>query len=206
MTNAVFMPYVLAFNRDAIEDKIARLAAYCGIKGGFDGFQKAILKLRKELKVPHTLPDFIKGLETGEYFEFHGEFYDIPKIKMSPAPTEHIPLLVGGHADLALKRAVRRGDGWMHGGGTPEELDALLAKLAGIRKAEGKEDDPFEIHVISMDAYTVDGCKRLEDKGITDVIVGFRMPYIMGPDTEPLQKKIDHLNWYGENLIAKVNG
>lgn len=63
MTNAVFMPYVLAFNRDAIEDKIARLAAYCGIKGGFDGFAKAVLKLRKELKVPHTLPDFIKGLE-----------------------------------------------------------------------------------------------------------------------------------------------
>ena len=31
------------------------------------------------------------------------------------------------------------------------------------------------------------------------------MPYIMGPDTEPLQKKIDHLNWYGENLIAQVN-
>ncbi len=63
MTNAVFMPYVLAFNRDAIEPKIERLAAYCGIKGGFDGFQKAVLKLRKELKVPHTLPDFIKGLE-----------------------------------------------------------------------------------------------------------------------------------------------
>ena len=86
-----------------------------------------------------------------------------------------------------------------------EELDALLDKLAAIRKAEGKENDTFEIHVISMDAYTVDGCKRLEDKGITDVIVGFRMPYIMGPDTEPLQKKIDHLNWYGENLIAQVN-
>jgi len=63
MTNAVFMPYVLAFNRDAIEEKIVRLAAYCGIRGGFDGFQKAILKLRKELKVPHTLPAFIKGLE-----------------------------------------------------------------------------------------------------------------------------------------------
>ncbi|WP_315925317.1 iron-containing alcohol dehydrogenase [Mesorhizobium sp. SP-1A] len=63
MTNAVFMPYVLAFNRDAIEDKIVRLAAYCGIKGGYDGFAKAILKLRKELKVPNTLPDLIKGLE-----------------------------------------------------------------------------------------------------------------------------------------------
>ena len=63
MTNAVFMPYVLAFNRDAVEERIARLAAYLGIKGGFDGFAKAILKLRKDLKVPHTLPDLIKGLK-----------------------------------------------------------------------------------------------------------------------------------------------
>jgi alcohol dehydrogenase class IV len=63
MTNAVFMPYVLAFNRDASEERIARLAAYIGIKGGFDGFAKAVLKLRRELKVPNTLPGLIKGLE-----------------------------------------------------------------------------------------------------------------------------------------------
>lgn len=150
--------------------------------------------------------DIIRGLTTGEYFEFHGEFYDIPKIKMTPAPTEPIPLLVGGHADPALRRAVIRGDGWMHGGGPAEELDELLDKIADIRKAEGKTNDPFEIHVISTDAYTVDGCKRLEDKGITDVIVGFRLPYVKGPDTEPLAKKIEHLNWYAENVIAKVNG
>ena len=150
--------------------------------------------------------DIIRGLTTGEYFEFHGEFYDIPKIKMTPAPTEPIPLLVGGHADAALKRAVIRGDGWMHGGGPHEELDTLLDRINEIRKAEGKTNDPFEIHVISTDAYTVDGCKRLEDKGITDVIVGFRLPYVMGDDTEPLQTKIDHLNWYADNVIAKVNG
>jgi len=66
MTNAVFMPYVLAFNRDAIEDKIVRLAAYCGIDGGFDGFADAIMKLRRDLGVPDTLPDLIKGLEMDE--------------------------------------------------------------------------------------------------------------------------------------------
>ena len=148
--------------------------------------------------------EIIRGLTTGDYFEFHGEFYDIPRIKMTPAPTEPIPLLVGGHADAALRRAVIRGDGWMHGGGSGDELDALLDKIADIRKAEGKLNDPFEIHVISLDAYTVDGVKRLEDKGITDVIVGFRVPYSKGPDTEPLQKKIDHLNWYADNVIAKV--
>ncbi|NDZ95642.1 LLM class flavin-dependent oxidoreductase [Streptomyces sp. SID6673] len=150
--------------------------------------------------------DIIRGLTTGEYFEFHGEFYDIPKIKMSPAPTEPIPMLVGGHAEPALRRAVVRGDGWMHGGGDGEELDVLIEKIDDIRKAEGKLNDPFEIHVISVDAYSVDGCKRLEDKGVTDVIVGFRLPYIKGPDTEPLQKKLDHLNWYADNVIAKVNG
>ena len=63
MTNAVFMPYVLAFNRAAIETRIARLADYLGIAGGFDGFVAAVMKLRKELNVPDSLPEFIKGLE-----------------------------------------------------------------------------------------------------------------------------------------------
>ena len=63
MTNAVFMPYVLAFNRAAIEERIARAAAYLGIAGGFDGFADAVLALRKELKVPHTVVH--QGLRAG---------------------------------------------------------------------------------------------------------------------------------------------
>jgi probable F420-dependent oxidoreductase len=149
--------------------------------------------------------DIVRGLTAGGYFEFHGEFYDIPAIKICPTPTQPIPLLVGGHADAALRRAVLRGDGWMHGGGQPDELDALLARIGEIRAAEGLADKPFEVHVISVEAYTPDGIKRLEDRGVTDVIVGFRLPYIVGPDTEPLEKKIEHLNRYAENVIAKVS-
>ena len=149
--------------------------------------------------------DIVRGLTSGDYFEYHGDVYDLPAVKMSPAPTEPIPILVGGHSDAALRRAVRRGDGWMHAGGDGEELDELLDKLAGVRKDEGKQDEPFEIHVISYDAYTVDGVKRLEDKGITDVIVGFRVPYIEGQDTEPLEKKVEHLERYAESVIDKVN-
>lgn len=55
LTNAVFMPYVLVFNRKAIEPKIQRLSAYLGIAGGFDGFLDWVLQLRKDLGVPHTL-------------------------------------------------------------------------------------------------------------------------------------------------------
>jgi len=54
-TNAVFMPYVLCFNRAAIEPKIDRLAAWLGIAGGFDGFVDAVLMLRSDIGVPHTL-------------------------------------------------------------------------------------------------------------------------------------------------------
>jgi hypothetical protein len=128
----------------------------------------------------------------------------MPAMKMTPAPTEPIPILVGGHSDAALRRAVRRGDGWMHAGGDADELDVLLGKLAKLRSEEGKQDEPFEIHVISMDAYSPDGIKRLEDKGVTDVIVGFRLPYVMGPDTEPLAKKVEHLERFAESVIAKV--
>ena len=59
MTNAVFMPYVLVFNRNAIEERIARLAVYLGLgAGGFDGFLDYVLELRRKLQVPHTLEAF----------------------------------------------------------------------------------------------------------------------------------------------------
>jgi alkanesulfonate monooxygenase SsuD/methylene tetrahydromethanopterin reductase-like flavin-dependent oxidoreductase (luciferase family) len=146
--------------------------------------------------------EIIRGLTSGDYFEFHGEFYDIPKTKMTPAPTEPIPILIGGHADVALRRAARN-DGWMHGGGDPEELDQLLVKLKQFREEEGRTGD-FQIHVISIDGFTLDGVKRLEDKGVTDVIVGFRIPYIMGTDTEPLDSKIRNLEMFAEHVIAKA--
>lgn len=56
MTNAVFMPYVLQFNRAAIGERITRLAAYLGLASpGFDSFLDFILALRADIGVPHTL-------------------------------------------------------------------------------------------------------------------------------------------------------
>ena len=58
LTNAVLMPYVLRFNRDAIEERVARLAAYIGLKPAtFDGFLDWILALRRELGIPATLAE-----------------------------------------------------------------------------------------------------------------------------------------------------
>ncbi|QIX25379.1 TIGR03619 family F420-dependent LLM class oxidoreductase [Nocardioides sp. JQ2195] len=148
--------------------------------------------------------DILRGLTSGDFFAYDGEFYQFDAIKQCPAPTERIPLLVGGHSDAALRRAVRKGDGWMHAGGDGEELDRLLTRLAEIRREEGDSREDFEVHVISFDAYDLDGIKRLEDKGVTDCIVGFRVPYTKGPDTEPLEKKVLHLQGYADSIIGKL--
>ena len=55
LTNAVFMPYVLVFNRQAIEAKVERLAAYLGLAPTFNSFLDWVLELRKALGVPHDL-------------------------------------------------------------------------------------------------------------------------------------------------------
>jgi probable F420-dependent oxidoreductase len=147
----------------------------------------------------------IRGLCAGGYFSFHGEIFSIPDIKLAPVPAEPIPILIGGHGDAALRRAARSGDGWLHGGGDPGDLPGLLARLAEFRRQEGTQDRPFEVHVISMDAYSVDGVRRLEEQGVTDVIVGFRWPYHTGPDTEALDEKVAKLRRFADQVISKAN-
>jgi probable F420-dependent oxidoreductase len=148
--------------------------------------------------------DIVRGLTAGGYFEFHGKFYDIAPIKINPVPSEPLPILIGGHSEPALRRAAQRGDGWMHAGGDGTELDRLLDRLNVLRAEYGTRED-FEVHVISLDGFTVDGVKRLEDKGVTDVIVGFRYPYTTDLDTEPLNTKIANLSRFAEKVIARTN-
>ncbi len=62
LTNAVFAPYVVMFNRKEIEDKIKRVSAYLGLRPNFRAFLDWLLELRAEIGVPHTLA----GLNVGE--------------------------------------------------------------------------------------------------------------------------------------------
>ena len=146
----------------------------------------------------------LRGLAAGGYFEYHGKVFDLPPIKIAPVPPDPIPVLIGGHSDAALRRAARLGDGWLHGGGDPADLPGLLHRLARFRREEGTEGRPFEVHAISLDAYTADGVRRLEDQGVTDLIVGFRWPYVTGPDTEPLPEKLAYLRRYADTIIANL--
>jgi alkanesulfonate monooxygenase SsuD/methylene tetrahydromethanopterin reductase-like flavin-dependent oxidoreductase (luciferase family) len=180
-----------------------RLTLGVGLSPWPEDYRVTGTEWRRRGKRLDEMIEILRGLCTGEFFEYRGEFYDIPSIKLCPVPAKPLPILIGGHADAALRRAALLGDGWMHGGGVHEKLDDLLAKLARFRSEAGRQSQPFQIHVISLDAYTPDGVRRLEDKGVTDVVIGFRNAY--QDDDQTLQQKLDALRAYGDNVIAKVS-
>ena len=60
LSNAIFMPYVLTFNKDVIEKKIIKICQYLELKkNSFDGFLEWLLDFRKKLKIPHKLSEIL---------------------------------------------------------------------------------------------------------------------------------------------------
>ena len=60
LSNAIFMPYVLTFNKGFIEKKIVSICDYLDLKKNFDSFLNWILDLRKDLNIPHKLSDVLE--------------------------------------------------------------------------------------------------------------------------------------------------
>jgi len=61
LSNAIFMPYVLTFNRDVISSKITKISEYIKLSDrSFNGFLNWVLDLRKELEIPHKLSEVIQ--------------------------------------------------------------------------------------------------------------------------------------------------
>ncbi len=144
--------------------------------------------------------DIFRGLETGEFFGFQGEMLQMPANKMNPVTGVPTPLLVGGHADVALRRAARVGDGWMCAGADMQELKAYIARIDQLREEYGTADRPFRVFTTGQNAFTRAGIEELEDIGVTDVVIGFRNVYEMEAD-KPLDEKIAMLNWYAGEFI-----
>lgn len=175
-----------------------------GISPWPDDFAACQIPWEKRGKRMDEMIEIVKGLMTGEYFSYHGEIFQLDSIKLCPAPSKPVPILIGGHAKAALQRAARVADGFIHAGGTFESLAASVAEIEGYRKEYGRENVPFEYQSMSAEAFSVDGVKKLEDLGIDEAIVAFSNPYEGKPDTQTLEQKIGMLHWFADNVIQKT--
>jgi alcohol dehydrogenase class IV len=85
LTNAVVMPYVLVWNRRAIETKMARLATFIGLeRPSFDGVLEWVLELRRRIGIPHTLAEI--GVSPGHAAQFASQALADPSTGTNPLP------------------------------------------------------------------------------------------------------------------------
>tara|TARA_E500000075_G_scaffold120920_1_gene121206 strand:- start:74 stop:1231 length:1158 start_codon:yes stop_codon:yes gene_type:complete len=83
LSNAIFMPYVLTFNRTEISEKIVSACDYLGLEKSFDKFLQWILDLRKEFNIPHTLSEIVEK-EKIDLDKLSKMAYDDPSTNSNP--------------------------------------------------------------------------------------------------------------------------
>jgi alcohol dehydrogenase class IV len=85
LTNGVVMPYVLAWNRSALQDKMTRLAAYLDLpKPSYDAVLNWILELRRQIGIPATLAEL--GVQAAHADAFAQQAFDDPSTGGNPLP------------------------------------------------------------------------------------------------------------------------
>ncbi|QXC62803.1 TIGR03619 family F420-dependent LLM class oxidoreductase [Aquihabitans sp. G128] len=146
--------------------------------------------------------ELLRALWSGEWVEHHGEFYDVPRLEMTPAAPD-VPIYVGGLSKAAISRAARN-DGWISDLISIDQARDFRARIDAERAELGKADEPFSMIVSLNDAVTVDQFARAEEAGVTDNLT---MPWAFyGGFDISLQQKIDGLHRFADDIMAKLPG
>ncbi|MGK5741126.1 TIGR03619 family F420-dependent LLM class oxidoreductase [Micromonospora sp. URMC 103] len=116
----------------------------------------------------------LRSLWQDDVTEHRGEFYRVPPTRMDPKPVQrpHPPILLGGQAPEALRRAGRLADGWISGSQT--DLTGIGSSVAAVRDAARKAGrDPDALRFVCR------GAVRVRSEG--------------GADREPLTGPLDQI-------------
>lgn len=147
--------------------------------------------------------EIIRGVMSGELYEFHGRYYDVPKLQIAPVPPGGVPIYIGGLAEPVLKRAARMADGYI-GWENPrcrfEEVGSLARRIAMYREEYGTADAPFEFKFLPLSS-RAEVVAELQRHGVTDVI---SIPWMerFGPEAT-LAQRIESVQRYADEVIAK---
>ena len=140
----------------------------------------------------------MRALWSQEKATYHGDFVHFDDCIMRPRPVGSMPVHVGGHTDIAARRAGRLGDGYFPGKGTHEELARTFDIVRTTAREHGRDPDAIEMTTAGngvVGSGALDELKALADLGVARVIVP---AFLFYRDTEA------SLARYGEEVISRA--
>jgi len=138
-------------------------------------------------------------LWSGEMVSHSGDHYDLPSLEMSPSPAAPVPIYVGGISDAALRRAARH-DGWISDLCSTEELAGFRRRIDGYRAEHGRAGEPFAMVGSANDAFDVDGYRRVEEAGVTDLLT---MPWVFYSGfTDDVDAKVEGIHRFADDILT----
>ena len=142
--------------------------------------------------------ELMKSLWQPGWRQFDGEFYQTPRLEMTPTPPR-VPIYAGGLSDVALRRAARN-DGWIGDLIGLEQAAASVDRIRALRAEKGLGMDGFTVITPLVDAFTRDQYRRAADAGIDAVLT---MPWVFycGPSPS-LSEKIEGMRRFHADFAA----
>ena len=130
--------------------------------------------------------------------EFHGEHFDFPRVHAQPVPDHPIPLYVGGHTDVAIRRAAGC-EGWMGLDFPLSEVPGVVERVRSARREAGREHEPFEIFLSPREEVDADTYRRLEEMGVTAVLLPAWS--LLGGDFSSLDAKRRQMEGFAKSYL-----
>ena len=145
--------------------------------------------------------EIMRLLWSGKMVSYAGKHYQFDPMEMNPAPTEQIPIWIGGISDAAMRRSARLADGWVSDLQSSDEIIACIERIRSWQVEYGRDTGEFAVMATPSDAYDPDAYKRLEDAGVTHILT---MPWIFYEgDSKELGHKIDGIKRYADDIISR---
>jgi probable F420-dependent oxidoreductase len=151
-------------------------------------------------KITDEIIEVLQTLWSGQMVEYHGAHFDFPRVQLSPAPSTHPPIYVGGSSEIALRRAARVGGGYIGAGTTPEDVGPLLRRLHELRQEYGRDHLPFEAMLGISAAPSLKLYQRLADDGLESTVAP-PFQYALGKKHSTVDEKKQFMETYAESIV-----